>query len=694
MKKRILVVVIIMLCVVMLFSACNFGNVENPDNSNEEATYTVTFLNYDNSLLYRATDIKEGEPAIYGGDLPTRPDTYEYTYSFIGWDKDISAIYSNLAVFAKYSETRKTEDGDPNTDKDAQTGSNGVVLSASILSDSLYLYQPNTKVTEDSPYDLLYSCRDNDNYYYGFDLGTVKNVIVDDNSYSIRYMGPANIKRTYTTSKVSSTSIENQSSWLEQRLEYDDNIAGWSAGLEVGVKDVFSVKASASVQYYSNTTTTTNSSGETVKQEVTVTESQSIEMTFDSTCPYGEYRISHVMDYDVFIIATKAITTGEITLNLMTLPRKGIIELYEYSDNGFTDIQLPELDFDSSIINTLPIPTDYIESGDEIPPSRTASIVAEVPRFYVSSDSFTIFSVVNNYGLLNVNYETIDLSNYRNYFNNNYMFCFTVTLNLSNNNSNYQEIFLYSNNKTTSDAVEISTAISSYGLVRGSTMKHGSGAYNHYITWNVRGDEIKDNMYIRYDASGNNFLFNTWTKNSISVGLTIVSESKDLPSEKTILNNSNRITVTDDGIYGLAARSHEQILLSDYSEYMTSDYIFIFDVTINMNEKDDGYQEVYLYNKYDVTTTSTSKDISYAREHGLVYGTQIEHDPGKANTKPQDHNFNWVITGNNICDTMYIRYDAHGKDDDTWYKNSIKITLKIFYAPDFEVDSSVSDVFT
>ena len=356
MKKRVLGVLGSLLCVVMLFSACDFSTL---GSSEKETTYTVTFLNYDNSILYRVTDIKEGEPAIYGGETPTRPDSSEYTYSFIGWDKDISAIYSNLSVFAKYSETSKTGDN-ANTGKDP----NGIVMSASILSDSSYSYQPNTKVTEDTPYDLLYSYRDDDNYYYGFNLGTVKNVIVDDTPYSIRYMGPANIKRTYTTSRVSSTSIENQSSWLKQRLEYDNKLAGESAGLEIGILDIFSVKASASVQYYSNTTTTTNSSGETVKQEVTETESQSIEITFDSTCPYGDYRISHVMDYDVFAIVTKAIK-GEITINIMALPRKGIIELYEYSVDGFADVKLPELEFDSSIIDSLPIPTDYIKSGDD-----------------------------------------------------------------------------------------------------------------------------------------------------------------------------------------------------------------------------------------------------------------------------------------------------------------------------------------
>lgn len=579
--------------------------------------------------------------------------------------------------------------------KDAQTGSDSVVLSASILSDSLYLYSPNTKVTEDIPYDLLYTCRDDDNYYYGFDLGTVKNVIVDDNSYSIRYLGPANIKRTYVTSKVSSTSIENQSSWLEQRLEYDDKIAGWSGGLEIGVKDVFAVKASASVQYYSNTTTTTNSSGETVKQEVTVTESQSIEITFDSTCPYGEYRISHVMDYDVFVIATKAITTGEITLKLMTLPRKGIIELYEYSDNGFTDIKLPELDFDSSIINGLPVPTDYIKSGDETPPQTGDNdknyIVSENPRFYESAETLLITDT-GYYGLEDRKHETIDLSKYNDYFSENYLFCFAVTLNISKVDSGYQEIYLYNNYKATSKEVEISTAMASYGLVRGSIMTHGSGAYNHYIFWNVRGDEIRDTMYIRYDAQGNSN--DDWYKNSILIGLTIVSESKTLPSEQIVLNNNNRITVTDDGVYGLTARSHDQIILSDYSKYMTSDYIFVFDVTINMHEKNDGYQEIYLYNKYDVTTSNAGKDISYAREHGLIYGTLLEHETGKANTTPKSYNFNWVILGNNICDNMYIRYDAYGNDSDTWYKNSITVTLKVFHAPTLATDTSVSDVFT
>ncbi len=252
-------------------------------------------------------------------------------------------------------------------DKEVQASTNGIVMTSSLISDSLYLYKPNTEITGTTPYDLVYSYRDDDNYYYGFDLGTFKNVIVDDNPYSMRYMGPANIKRTYVTSKVSSTSIENQSSWLEQRLEYDDKIAGVSFGVEIGVKDIFSAKLSTNFQYYSNTTTTTNSIGETVKQEVTVTESQSIEITFDSTCPYGEYRISHVMDYDVFAIATKSIENGKITINLMTLPRKGIIELYEYSNNGFSDIKLTELDFDISIVNDLPVPVDYIKSKDEIP---------------------------------------------------------------------------------------------------------------------------------------------------------------------------------------------------------------------------------------------------------------------------------------------------------------------------------------
>lgn len=177
----------------------------------------------------------------------------------------------------------------------------------------------------------------------------------------------------------------------------------------------------------------------------------------------------------------------------------------------------------------------------------------------------------------------------------------------------------------------------------------------------------------------------------------MVRNSEPLPMGEIVLDNENQITVTDSGVYGLAARSHEQMDLSEYSEYMQSGYIFAFDVTINLQEKDDGYQEIYLYNKFDVTTSDGNKTLAFAREHGLLWGTTLEYAPGKVNKTPGDVHFSWVISGESIRKTngdegMFIRYDAHGDDADTWYKNSITITLRIFNVPTQTVDDSVLDV--
>ena len=75
-------------------------------SSNEETYYHVTFLNYDDALLYE-TDVLEGSEAIYRGDTPIKPEDDEFVYEFKGWDKDISHIVSDLTVKAEYSYTAK-----------------------------------------------------------------------------------------------------------------------------------------------------------------------------------------------------------------------------------------------------------------------------------------------------------------------------------------------------------------------------------------------------------------------------------------------------------------------------------------------------------------------------------------------------------------------------------------------------------
>ncbi len=70
----------------------------------EPTIYTITFKNDDGTIL--ETDlISEGQLPTYDGDTPTKPDTLEYTYVFIGWTPEIGIATKDQEYIAIYQET-------------------------------------------------------------------------------------------------------------------------------------------------------------------------------------------------------------------------------------------------------------------------------------------------------------------------------------------------------------------------------------------------------------------------------------------------------------------------------------------------------------------------------------------------------------------------------------------------------------
>ena len=67
--------------------------------------YTVTFKNYDGSTLQEET-LEYGTLPVYKGEIPTREKTKEYTYTFKGWDKEITEVTNNQEYIATYTETK------------------------------------------------------------------------------------------------------------------------------------------------------------------------------------------------------------------------------------------------------------------------------------------------------------------------------------------------------------------------------------------------------------------------------------------------------------------------------------------------------------------------------------------------------------------------------------------------------------
>lgn len=81
-----------------------------------EKTFTVTFYNGAN-VVYTALNVAYNSTAVYGGTTPTKEDTEQYTYSFIGWNADSSSstadadalknVTANRSVYAIFSQTAR-----------------------------------------------------------------------------------------------------------------------------------------------------------------------------------------------------------------------------------------------------------------------------------------------------------------------------------------------------------------------------------------------------------------------------------------------------------------------------------------------------------------------------------------------------------------------------------------------------------
>lgn len=92
-------------------SSQNNTSVDSNESSRKEETYYhVIFVNYDDNVLYE-TDVLEGEEAIYVGEIPTREEDEQCTYSFNGWDIDLTSIVSDVTAKATYFEIAKADNG-------------------------------------------------------------------------------------------------------------------------------------------------------------------------------------------------------------------------------------------------------------------------------------------------------------------------------------------------------------------------------------------------------------------------------------------------------------------------------------------------------------------------------------------------------------------------------------------------------
>ena len=68
-------------------------------------SYTVTWKNYDGTVLETDTGVSYGATPSYDGEIPVKPGDAQYTYTFAGWDPEIATVTGDATYTATYNST-------------------------------------------------------------------------------------------------------------------------------------------------------------------------------------------------------------------------------------------------------------------------------------------------------------------------------------------------------------------------------------------------------------------------------------------------------------------------------------------------------------------------------------------------------------------------------------------------------------
>ena len=136
---------------------------------NKTISYTVTWENYDNSVL-EVDNVKKGDMPEYNGQTPTRKTDETYVYEFIGWSEEIVEATKDITYTATFKATPYYHVSFVNYD-------NTSLQESIVLQGELPTYQGNTPEKEED-----------DAFSYEFNGWTPEVTIVNENTtYTATY---------------------------------------------------------------------------------------------------------------------------------------------------------------------------------------------------------------------------------------------------------------------------------------------------------------------------------------------------------------------------------------------------------------------------------------------------------------------------------------------------------------------------
>ncbi len=127
--------------------------------------------------------------------------------------------------------------------------------------------------------------------------------------------------------------------------------------------------------------------------------------------------------------------------------------------------------------------------------------------------------------------------------------------------------------------------------------------------------------------------------------------------------------------YGAGYIADNKCLKMDVSKF-DFDYVnnkglnILLQIEISIKEKNDGYQEIYVYNE------GVNAGLAQKNKEKRIADIIIEHGVGRVDTTYKTYVLHAVITADMIeRNAIWIAFDASGNDEDTWYAKDITIKL-------------------
>lgn len=107
--KKIIKTIFLVGCLSVPLSSCSSAETINSfESKSNEEYFTVTFVNYDDSILEQYENVKYGTIPSYNGKTPERPKDAQYTYTFSTWEPKLQTVTSDITYKAQYSSTINT----------------------------------------------------------------------------------------------------------------------------------------------------------------------------------------------------------------------------------------------------------------------------------------------------------------------------------------------------------------------------------------------------------------------------------------------------------------------------------------------------------------------------------------------------------------------------------------------------------